>query len=136
MLTEKYNEMPFDMFMAYKDDILFVTSSPEQLASIIRGKAENKLDGKHKKMIKKNISSAYVNMGSIADKFLESENLDRDLRFLNNIKGDLKEMYMTSSLKNGDINNDIKITIPEGSKSSAHYLLSLMDKVIDNKNNR
>jgi hypothetical protein len=130
MLTEKFNEMPFAMFLAYKDDILFATSSPDQLANVIRGKAETKLEGKHKKLIKKNIGASYINMGTIAEKFIQNEKLDRDLRFLKDIQEDLQEAFLISSIKNGNINTDVNITIPEGSNSSAHYLLNLVDKVI------
>ena len=70
---------------------------------------------------------------AIADKFLLDEELDRDLRFLKDIKGELKEAFLKTTLKNGSINSDVTITIPEGSKSSAHYLLNLVDKVIDQK---
>lgn len=131
IVKDKYNEFPFEIYFTHKNGILFVTNSSNQLANIVSGKSDVKLGSKHKKRLTKNSASTYLNVNLMVEKLLMDDNVSRDLRVLFEIKDDLKEIYSTSKLKNGNIETTFDLTIPQEEKSSAAYLLNVIDKVID-----
>lgn len=131
IIQDKYNDFPFEMYLAYKDDILFTTNSTDQIANIIAGKAEVKLASKHKKMMRKNVMSSYLNLNLMVEKVLMDGDMAKDLGMLFEIKDDLKEIYGTSKFKKGNVESNMYMTIPDGEKGSAIYLLNMIDKMIE-----
>ncbi len=129
--SEKFqNELPFDMYLCFKDGILFMTNSKTQLQSILNGKAENKMSRGQRKQIMKSIASVYINMEEITSKLMADETFSKELSEFNDFKGDIKQFVSTSSYKRNKLTMDAYISIPEGEANSATYLLRLVDKVI------
>jgi len=130
MLTKRFNETPYDLYFAFKNNILFATNSPNQVAVIVKGKANTKLAASHQKRIKKHVFSSYFNLNKIVEKMMLDENLAKEFGLLFEIKDDLMSFYAQSKVDNGVIEIDSYIEIPDGEKSSAHYLLNIIDKGI------
>jgi hypothetical protein len=128
--NHRYNEMPFDLFFYAKDDIVFATNSQTQLANIIRGKSLNKIKGDGKKHISKNMASSYINFNGIVEKIMMDEDMGKELKFMNSIKDDLTDMTSTSTMKNGQAETEMIISVPEGHKNASIYLLHFIDKFI------
>jgi hypothetical protein len=129
--SEKFqNELPFDMYLCFKDGILFMTNSKVQLQNIINGKAENKMNRTQRKQIMKNVTSVYIDMEKITSKLLANESFSKELSELNDFKGDMKQLVSTSTYKKNKLTMDTYITIPEGEANSSTYLLNLVDKMI------
>jgi|GEM_PF-7127061 len=129
--SEKYkNELPFDMFICFKDGILFMTNSKAQLKDILNGKVEHKINRTQRKHIMKNIGTFYLDMEQITSKLLADEAFSKELSELNDFKEDIKQIQSTSTYKNGVFNMNAYITIPEGEANSSAYLLQLVDKII------
>ena len=133
MLDEKYNETSFNLYFAFKDNILFTTNSLQQIDIILKGKADNKLAATHQKRIKKNTSASYLNLNSLIQKLLQDEKLMQDFGYLNDIKDDIISFYGQSKVNDGTIDMETIVNIPTGEKNSAHYLLNFIDKVIANE---
>ena len=129
--NEKYrNELPFEMYLCFKDGILFMTNSNTQLQNILNGKAKVKLNKTQRKHIMNNIGTVYIDMEQITLKLLADETLSKELDELNEFKDDVKQVMSTSTYKNGKFNVNAYITIPEGEANSAKYLLKLVDKIV------
>lgn len=129
--SEKYkNKLPFDMFLCFKDGILFMTNSKAQITSILNGKAENKINRTQRKHIMKNVSATYIDMESIHSKVMANEDFSKELAELNEFKGDFKEIVSTSTYKKNSVHTNAYITIPEDAENSSKYILQLVDKII------
>ena len=124
------NDLPFDMYLCFKDGILFFTNSKTQLKNILNGKAEPKINKKQRKHIMKNVGTMYIDMEQIITKTLNNAELSKELHELNHFTNDVKKVMLTSSYKNGKISSEIYITIPEHEENSSKYLLNLIDKII------
>ena len=85
---------------------------------------------RYKKMMRKNLMSSYLNVNLMVEKILLDVDMAKDLGMLFEIKDDLKEFYATSKFKKGNIESNMYMTIPEGEKGSATYLLNMIDKLI------
>jgi hypothetical protein len=129
--SEKFeNDLPFDMYLCFKDGILFMTNSKTQLQNILNGKAENKMNKTQRNQIMKSTGSVYIDMEAIVSKLMADETLAQELSEFNYFKDDIKQIVSTSTYKKDRLIMDAYITIPEGEVNSATYLLKLVDKII------
>ena len=124
------NDLPFDMYLCFKDGILFMTNSNTQIKNILNGKVESKMNRKQRKHIMKNSGTVFIDMEKITSKILDNESFSKELGELASFKDDIKQLVLTSTYKSGNFNSDIYITIPEDEDNSSIYLLNIINEIV------
>lgn len=98
---KKMTDAPFDMYFVVKNGIAFLTNSEKEINKISKNKFTANL-GKHKSLLKKNLSVLYVNsekiMNKVPEKYLDNKQKD----FLKYVQKNVKEATITSSRIKGD----------------------------------
>lgn len=123
----KKTDAPFDMFFVLKDDIAFLTNSQKQINSITSNNFPVNL-GIHKKMLKNSLSTFYVNAEEILNKVPKSSFSKKDIEFLDNAKGNLKETYFTTSrLKGNKFKSEYVIKTANDKGNSLKLLLHIIE---------
>jgi len=126
MLKEK-TDIPVDIFFAIKDDIAFFTSSEKQMMDILSNKATSN-SGKHKKMIRNNISTIYVNGKQLMHKLPDSAFSKREIKIFNFAKENLTDAYFTTSrMKGNKIHLEMKMDTPIQHGNSLKFFLDLIE---------
>lgn len=122
--VKKEDNIPFDLFFVVKNNIAFLTSSEKQIKDIVNDKV-NSNSGKHKKMMRKNISVFYVNGKKIMHKIPKSILSKSEMEIYNLAKDNLSEAYLTiSKMKGNKVHVELKMDTPTSHKNSLKYFLS------------
>ncbi len=124
---------PFDIFVMFKDDAVFMGSSKTHLMAIDRGTYKAKVSSNHKKTISKNATSIYVNGKQIVSQ-VPSELYPRDLRnkvdFIANNTEDV--LFTAGKVKGNTMQGEMILNTPEeGHKNSLVYFINLLNGMID-----
>lgn len=121
------NEFPIDLFMAIKDDILFLTSSEKNISNIVRGNFSRNV-GKHEKLIRNSISAFYMNGGQIFSKVPVSELSDDEESYLNFAQNNFKDAYFKSSkIKGNKVLSEMKINTNDRQGNSLKLLFNFIE---------
>ena len=131
--VEPSRSNPFDLYVMYHDNTIFIGSSQEHLSQIKSGTYPSKLSSQLKKDISKSASSFYVNGKTIISK-IPSEAFPRELRknidFLTNNTEDLRVNF--SKIKGNTLTGEMVLKTPkEGHRNSLVYFIDLMEKLMD-----
>ena len=127
------NEIPFTLNVMHKDNAILIGSSFEDMVAIKTGNYNNKVGGKHKKLIKKNSSAIYVNGQEIASTF-PKEMMPNDLKQrIDFISENTKDViFKTSKVKNNTMEGEMILNTPEkGHNNSLAYFLNMINALID-----
>ncbi len=124
---------PFNIYVMYKDNMVFLGSSLKDLNAIQSGRFVSKLSGAHKKNITKNASSVFVNGKKIIAE-IPAESFPRELRnkvdFLTSNTEDIK--FNFQKIKGNSMKGELIWEIPsEGHKNSFVYFINIIDAMMD-----
>ena len=112
--------MPFDVYFAHNDGILFFTNSTNKISNYAAGKKTRNL-GKHKKMLRNNSFNMYVNSSSVIDNL--SGMVPLDPATLSDLRDNYKEMHFsTGKVENNNMGMDFVIKT-SGAKGNALKLI-------------
>ncbi|MCF6349643.1 MAG: DUF4836 family protein [Flavobacteriaceae bacterium] len=128
-LYYSYKSVPFDLFFTIKDGIVFLTNSQKQINNIVNHFPAN--IGKHKKILKNNMSSFYINMEKIIREVPNNLLTKEELEFLTLIQNNFKETYLTASrLKGNKLKSEyvIKTTNKEDSFKPLLFFIKNFNK--------
>ena len=121
------SEIPFDMYTAVKNDILFFTTSEDKISKIVNGSYVNNL-GKHQKIIKNNISTFYVNGQQLFSKVPESELSKKEKNYLQFAQQNFTDAYFKSSkMKGNKMHSEMKINTTTAKGNSLKLMLDFME---------
>ncbi|GAA3607964.1 hypothetical protein Q4Q39_10235 [Flavivirga amylovorans] len=120
-------DMPFDLYVVVKNDILFFTSSEEKISNIVNNRYVKNL-GKHQKLIKNNSSVFYINGEKLISKVPVSELSRKERRYFDYAKDNLKDAYFKSSkMKGNKIQSEIKINTSNSHGNSLNVFFNLIE---------
>lgn len=124
---------PFDIYVLFKDGICFMGSSKRDMLAISTGTYVSKLSGEHKKNMKKNVSSMYVNgkkiIAQIPVDSYPSELRDR-IGFLTQNTEDVQ--FRFEKIKGNTMKGEmIWNTATSGHENSFDYFLNMIEALID-----
>ena len=124
---------PFNIYVMYKDNTVFLGSSLKDMSAIQSGRFVSKLSGAHKKNITKNASSIFVNGKKIIAQ-IPVESFPRELRnkvdFLTSNTEDVK--FNFQKIKGNSMKGELIWEIPsEGHKNSFVYFINMIDAMMD-----
>ncbi|QCX02006.1 DUF4836 family protein [Aggregatimonas sangjinii] len=124
---------PFDIYVMFKDGICFMGSSKRDMMAINTGSFASKLSGDHKKNMKKNVSSMYVNgkkiIAQIPVDSYPSELRDR-IGFLTQNTEDVQ--FRFEKIKGNTMKGEmIWNTATSGHENSFDYFLNMIEAFID-----
>jgi len=121
------SEIPFDVFTAVKNDILFFATSEDKISKIVNG-TYNSNPGVHQKLIKNNISAAYVNGQQILTKIPADELRGEEKRIYEFAQQNFKDAYFKSSrMKGNKMHSEIKINTNSSKGNSLKMLFDFME---------
>ncbi len=124
---KKESDIPFDMFFVVKNNIAFLTSSEKQIQNIVNNRT-NSNTGKHKKMMRKNISVFYANGKKIMHKIPDPGLSKKEMEIYNFAKGNLSEVYFTTSkMKGNKVHMELKMETPISQKNSLTYFVNFFE---------
>lgn len=125
---KKMTDAPFDMYFVVKNGIAFLTNSEKEINKISKNKFTANL-GKHKSLLKKNLSVLYVNsekiMSKVPEKYLDNKQKD----FLKYVQKNVKEATITSSKIKGNkmfMTQTIKTSGEKG--NSLNLILTMIEE--------
>jgi len=124
---------PFNIYVMYKDNTVFLGSSLKDMSAIQSGRFVSKLSSEHKKNITKNASSVFVNGKKIIAE-IPVESFPRELRnkvdFLTSNTEDIK--FNFQKIKGNSMKGEVIWEIPsEGHKNSFVYFINMIDAMMD-----
>ncbi len=121
------SEIPFDMYTAVKNNILFFTTSEDKILKIVNGNYVNNL-GKHEKLIKKNVSTFYVNGQQLFSKIPMSELNKKEKDYLQFAQQNFTDAYFkTSKIKGGKMHSEMKINTSSSDGNSLKLMLDFIE---------
>jgi len=127
---KKNSDIPFDMYFAFKNEIAFFTSSEKQILDILKDNI-NSNTGSHKKMIRNNISTFYVNGKQLMHKIPDVSFSKKEREVLNYAKENLTEAYFTTSrLKGNKIHSEFKMDTPLKHGNSLKFFLNFLEMAV------
>ncbi len=132
---KEHNDIPFGLFFVIKNGIVFLTNSEKQISDIANNKTVANA-GKHKSLIRKNISVLYVNGKSIMNNVPESLlGYGTEKKMFDYAKDNLSEISLTTSrLKGNKMQVELKMNTPTGKGNSLKFLMHFIEDLIDIEN--
>ncbi len=132
-LTTMGSSSPFDLYVMFKDDMFFMGSSKKDMTSISNGTYASKLSSGHKRNMKKNVSSMYVNGKKIITQ-IPADSYPVDLRnkigFLTENTEDV--LFNFEKIKGNTMKGElIWSTATGGHNNSFDYFLNMIEALID-----
>jgi len=120
-------DLPIPLFLMHKDDIFFVSTSEKDMIRIATGTYQSNT-GRHKKMMKKNIMTFYINNAKIIEK-IPTEDFDTsDLEILKYVKDNFTETSMTSSrIKGNHMYGEYIVKTSNKKENALKVLLELIE---------
>ena len=121
------SEIPFDMYTAVKNNILFFTTSEDKILKIVKGSYINNL-GKHQKLIKNNISTFYLNGQQLFSKVPVSELTRKEKDYLQFAQQNFTDAsFKSSKMKGNKIRSEMKINTTTSKGNSLKLMLDFME---------
>ncbi len=121
------SEIPFDLYTAVKNDILFFTTSEDKISKIVNKSYVSNV-GKHQKLIKNNISTVYVNGKQILSKVPASALNKREAGYLKFVQQNFKDAYFNASkMKGNKMQSEVKINTTGSQKNSLKLMLDFIE---------
>lgn len=123
---------PFDIYLFYKDNMFLMGSSKRDMTAIASGTFRSKLSGDHKRHMKKNVTSMYVNGKKIIAQ-VPVESFPRELRdkiaFLTKNTEDVSFNFgkMKGNTMKGEM---IWNTATSGHRNSFDYFLNMIEELV------
>lgn len=132
-ITGLGSSSPFDLYVMFKDNTVFLGSSKSDMMAINRGTFVPKLSSEHKRNMKKNVTSLFADGGKIVSE-IPVDSYPRELRdkvqFLTSNTGDVHfnfEKMKGKTMKGKMIWN----TPGQGNKNSFAYFINMIDSLMD-----
>ena len=134
---KEHNDIPFGLFFVIKNGVVFLTNSEKQISDIANNKTVANA-GKHKSLIRKNISVLYVNGKSIMNNIPESLlGYGTEKEMFDYAKDNLSEISLTTSrLKRSKMQVELKMDTPSGKGNSLKFLMHFIEDLIDIEKDR
>jgi len=132
----KVPDLPFttSINVLFKDDVILMGTSIEQLTAIKNDKYVGNVSSKHKKLISKNASTMYVNGNHILEE-IPSEMFPSDIQKEMNTLSDYAEdaIFKIGKVKGNTLESELRLNIPEGKghKNSLVYFINMIDSFLD-----
>jgi len=120
---------PFDLYFVMQGDIAFITNSKSQIDKISR-KQVKRNTGKHKRILRKNLLSFYINSDKIIERLPKDKFGNKNETVIALIKEDFKEMeFSYSRVKHGKFYVKQVIKTNENKDNSLKLLFNLIEQI-------
>jgi len=123
---------PFDVFILFKDDMFLIGSSKRDMMAIASGSFASKLSSSHKRKMKKNVTSMYVNGKKIIAQ-IPLETYPSDLRDkIGFLTQNTEDVYFTFEKMKGNTMKGEMIwnTATTGHQNSFDYFLNMIEAMV------
>lgn len=127
--SKKASKSPIDLYLLVQDDILFITNAEQQIINISNKKIKRNI-GKHRRLIRKNLASFYVNSDKLINDELPLGMLSPKEQIVVGVfKEDFKEFEFTYKMKHGKIYAKNIIKTNANKTNSLQVLFNLIEKI-------
>lgn len=124
----KIPESPLAVFLAFKNDIVFLGTSEDEIIKIMTGKFDSKVSSKHKKILKNSNYSVYLSGKQLASKIPVDDLGVRDMKMLNWFLSNSEDAYITSSkMKGNTLEAEMVIGVPASQENSLKYIFNMIE---------
>jgi len=126
--------MPFRLYMIFKDNTLLIGNSSAAMLAIHNGSFHAKISGKHKKLMTKNSTSMYVNGKQIMEQIPEGLVPQAYTQQLNYISENVEDViFKVGKIKGNVIEGEMILNTPvgKGHKNSLAYFINVIDALMD-----
>ena len=125
----KIPESPLEMFMSFKDDIVFMGTSEVEMKQIMIGTFVSKVSSKHKKLIKDSNYTMYVSGKQLASKIPMDDLKAADLKKLNWFLNNSEDAYIKSSRMKGNTwQAEMVVGVPATEENSLKYIFNMIEE--------
>ncbi|MGG8496329.1 hypothetical protein ACQY1Q_07920 [Tenacibaculum sp. TC6] len=122
-------ELPFDIYVVVKDEVLYLTSSKTNAVNLGAGRT-NFTSTKHSKLIKKNASVVYADVNKIINKIPKNYVSKSEGKMINFSNANLKDAYLrVSKVCGSTISTEVKLNTQGKEENTLKLLLSLINEV-------
>jgi len=132
---EDIDDLPFNIYIAFQDNIVFITSDDQQINDINNKKVSDRLNKSNIKMIKKNNFSFYINLEQIFNSIPLKDLDDKERDYVMFGRSNLKNISSFNYYKDGAYKATTTMSIPSSEKNVTKYVLKLASEflLIDKK---
>lgn len=120
--------MPFGIYLAHHNGILFAGSSAEKLESILANRYRGKLQRNHRRMLRRHVATGVFNVSNAAKEF-DNEQLNTLDRYIavRKIFGDLGNMEYTLRMRGNRMEHEFVSRTPREYPNAIYQLMSLVE---------
>jgi len=124
------NRMNKDLFVCYKDNILFLSPQKEEISKILNNTIKQNI-GRHKHLIQDNTSIFYVNTDKIIDKLYKEDNYSSNLKRFKLASKQIEDItFRCNKPKNNKYTYKFIIKTKDKKTNSLIILLNLMEDIM------
>tara|TARA_R110000868_G_scaffold144389_2_gene363421 strand:+ start:555 stop:2495 length:1941 start_codon:yes stop_codon:yes gene_type:complete len=126
--------MPFSLYMIFKDNTLLIGNSSKDMMAIHNGSFHAKFSREHKKLIAKNSTSIYINGKQIVSQIpvdMMPQAYEQKLNYISENVEDV--IFKIGKIKGNVIEGEMILNTPlgKGHKNSLAYFINMMDALVD-----
>ncbi|WP_262248184.1 hypothetical protein [Parapedobacter soli] len=128
-------DLPFELVFTRKNGVVFVGTSVEQLASIVAGSYQGKVDRQTRRLLTKNKFAGLLSARKLSKEVPTEQlvSLDRYIAF-QKIFGSMGDFYFKSDgVKGNHISAEFVARTPQGYDNAIQYLFGLVDYALDQR---
>ncbi len=120
-------DFPVDLYAAVKNNILFLTTSKENLSNVVNNRFVNNI-GKHKKLLHGSNSVLYLNGEKLISKVPASELSKKEGRYFDYLRENFKDAYFKSSkIKGNKVCSELKINTSNAHGNTLKMLFNFIE---------
>ncbi len=132
-LKAKDADLPFNLSLLVKDDILFIGTSPKEMNKIATNTYPTKLSKTHKKRMRKHSGTVFLNTKKLLSKLPEENMRKKEKQHLDYFAQNTEDFYaIASKIKGNTISSEAVLKTPKKYKNSLKYFFSMIDYLIEN----
>lgn len=126
-------DMPFGIFMAHHQGILFVGSSADKLEAIVQNRYRGKITRDHRRLLKRHIASGMFSVANAAKEF-DNQQLDsmESYGLVRRIFGGMGEMQYKLRMRGNVMEHEFVSRTPSDYPNAIYQIMSLIEYAQDN----
>ena len=125
---KKTSEIPFEVFFAIKNDVVYLGTSENDFKTIVTGQGNGSIPSTLKKYIRKSQMTMFASLSELEAIIPEKEKT-RDISEL--IRETPDVYFYTKTSGNTTMTSHLVIETPEGHKNGIDYLMSVLKKITE-----
>ncbi len=129
------SELPFDLYLYRRDDIVFLGTSVEEMENVRDNRIRGSISKEHRKLLTKNRFAGLMSTKKLSENIPKEQlrSLDNYIAF-HKIFGNLGDFYFRSNgIKGNVITGEFVAQTPEGYDNAVQYLFTLIDYAAQQK---